>query len=280
VELLKRIVRKRLPEPRIRWLASTYEIGDGYRRIYHFHVRKTAGTSLDAAFWNLANLDLLDFEKKTYTCKNGLIIVRGHKKRIEDGHYFYASSHIPAHELRLPGRTFTLVMLRDPLARVLSHYRYLLWRLNDPDAEAREPFFDELEPELPWLGESFGDFLDRVPREHLLRQLYMFSDSYDVDEAVERIAACSAVGFTEAFAESLEEIARRLDLPLSVRSERRFQYPVHPTDTELARARVLLEPEIELLARVTELRGSGGGKRERSTSSWGAGTSRSPSRST
>jgi hypothetical protein len=252
--ILPGFVRRRLPEPRaIRRLASTYEIGGRYRRVYHFHIRKTAGTSLDAAFWNLAGLDFLEFGKKTRVCRNGLIIVRGDKRRIEAGHYFYASSHLPAHCITLPEKTFTVVILRDPLARILSHYRYLLWRRNDPRAAEHEPFFEELEPELPWLGQSFGDFLSRIPREHLLRQLYMFSDNYQVDEAVERIAGVSAVGFTETFAHSLASISTCLDLPLAVKHERRFSYSINPNDSELEGARSLLEPEFELLARIREL---------------------------
>ena len=251
---LFRMIRRRLPDPRSRWLASKYLIGDKYRRIYHYHIRKTAGTSLDAAFWNLADVKLLEFGKRSQICKNGMIIVRGMKNKIQDGHYFYASSHIPAHALKLPEYTFTITLLRNPLDRLLSYYRYLLWATNDPLAHNQEPFLSELQPETPCAKGSFADFLDQVDKDNLLSQLYMFSRSYDVCEAKDRILACSAVGFTENFDQSLRQISQRLNLPLKVQQERRFEYQISPSLAELRRARELLEPEFRLVREVREVR--------------------------
>ena len=51
--------------------------------------------------------------------------------------------------------------------------------------------------EGPWLGSSFSDFLDNIPREHLQNQIYMFSASFDLNEAFDNILSCSRVLFVK-----------------------------------------------------------------------------------
>jgi hypothetical protein len=229
---------------------SDYLIGGKFRRLYHYHIRKTAGTSLNAAFWQLAGVDFLKFGTRTKVVKNDLIIVRGEKKEIERGHYFYASSHIPAHELKLPEDTFTITILRDPMDRLLSYYQYLLWARHDPLADTQEPFFKELAPEIANLENGFVGFLENTPKEHLLRQLFMFSSNYDVSEATARILACSAVGFCESFVQFLNYISECLDLVLKVKEKRRFSYGFRLSATEFNEAREILEPEFRLVEQV------------------------------
>jgi hypothetical protein len=247
-----RRVRFRLDDIRVRRLTSEYRINGGYRRIYHYHIRKTAGTSLNAAFWGLVDLDLREIGTKQRVCRNGLVFVRHSRALIQRGDYFYANSHLPAHALKIPEDTFTIVILRDPLNRLLSHYRYLLWSRDDPHAQKEEPFLKSLEKEAAWLGNSFGDFLDRIPREHLLRQTFMFSKSYDLDEAAERIGSCSAVCFTEDFATDLGSLAEKLNLQLQEKHGRRFSYKVSPSPAEMDRAREMLDPEFILVERVRQ----------------------------
>jgi hypothetical protein len=76
----------------------------------------------------------------------------------------------------------------------------------------------------------------------------MFSDRLDVAEAVDRIAACSCVFFTEDFADGLERVGRRLDLPLASRRVRVTEHRSSLTVEQTERLRARLEPEFELLA--------------------------------
>jgi hypothetical protein len=223
-----------------------------YERVYHFHVRKTAGTSLNAAFWALGGLDLRAVAGEQAVEGNGLRFVRGNRRLIEAGDYFFANSHRPAHTLRLPPATYTITILRDPSARVVSYYRYLLWARANRGAKETEPFIEDVVAESSFLDRrlslrrrpvAFRDFLDRVPAERLLTQLQMFSERLDPDEAAERVLACSAVCFTETFPEDLERIARELQLDLSERSERRFGETVDlsPRERDLLRERLAAE---------------------------------------
>jgi len=250
IPTILRILRRRLPDLGARRLASQYLIAGTYRRIYHYHVRKTGGTSLNHAFWQKAGVDLQNFGDRTIAQGNGIVIVRGEKRRIERGHYFFASSHIPAYALKLPQDTFTITLLRNPLDRLLSYYRYLLWAAHDPQAAEEEPFLNELQPEICCVAGSFSQFLDNAPKRHLLSQLYMFSDNFDVVEAAECSSTVCAVGFTEAFDETIRGISRHLDLQLEVHHDRRFQYAFEVSAPDLKRAREMLDPEFEFLARV------------------------------
>ncbi len=178
----------------------------------------------------------------------GRIFVAHNKFLIDKGAYFFARSHSPAHELRLPPRTFTATILRDPVERVISHYNVLAeWVKNDVRHPSRAT-------EGPWLGASFSDFLTRIPREHLLRQLYTFSAGFSVDEAHAALAGLDAVLMNEDYTDGLAALGARLGLDLALFCEKTSTV-VAPIGTgDRARLREMLEPEYALIARV----GAGG----------------------
>jgi Sulfotransferase family len=238
-----------------------------YERVYHYHIRKTAGTSLNAAFWALAGLDLREISDRSEVEGNGLKLVRGNVELIEKGDYLFANSHQPAYRLRLPPATFTVTILRDPVSRVISYYRYLLWARSDSAAGEEEPFIGEVLAESAFLDGarsplarlrrrppgrevSFGEFLERVPPHRLLTQLHMFSERLDPAEAAERTMACSAVCFTETFAADLKRLALRLQLDLEEKRERSFGEEVELADDELALLHERLAPEQAMIDRV------------------------------
>jgi hypothetical protein len=232
-----------------------------YKRVYHFHVRKTAGTSLNSTFWALGGLDLRAMAHNQAIEGNGLKFVRGNQQLIEEGDYFFANSHQPAWELRLPPATYTITILRDPAARVISYYRYLLWARSNRTAKEAEPFIDDVVAESSFLDRrlslrrrevAFRDFLDRAPAERLLTQLQMFSERLDPSEAAENALACSATCFTETYGEDLRRVAAELRLDLSEKRERSFGEKVGLSDDERALLRERLAPEYAMIERVRE----------------------------
>jgi len=196
---------------------------------------------------------------------NGLRFVRGNPRLIEAGDYFYANSHQPAHQLRLPPGTYTITILRDPAARVVSYYRYLLWARRDSRAREREPFIDEVIAESSFLDRrlslrrrqaTFRDFLDRVPDRHLLAQLQMFSSRLDPAEAAANALACSATCFTETYSADLARVAAELRLDLAEMRERGFGERVELDEEERELLRERLAPEYAMIERVREGLGS------------------------
>jgi hypothetical protein len=107
-----------------------------------------------------------------------------------------------------------------------------------------------------WLGESFHEFLSNISKEHLLRQLYTFSETYDIQEAFENITKCSHFLFTEDFNRGVEELSLKLGIPLNAVHARKTSVKYSPTEGELEHLRFMLEPEIELYKRLKEYKSS------------------------
>ena len=236
-------------------------VNPNHKRVYHYHVRKTAGTSLNSAFWALGGLDLQAMSGRQAVEGNGLRFVRGEPGLIAEGDYFFANSHQPAYRLRLPPATYTITILRDPAARVISYYRYLLWARSDASAREAEPFIDDVIAESAFLDRrlslrrresTFRDFLARVPAFHLSAQLHMFSERLDPSEAAENALACSATCFTETYAADLKRVAAELRLDLRETRERSFGETVVLADDERELLRERLAPEYAMIDRVRE----------------------------
>lgn len=221
---------------------------NGYRRVYLVHIRKTGGTSLNQMFLSLSK----EKPERVYSdlaskpahrvLRNGLVFVGWDRTLIRRGNWFYAFSHTPLHELSLPERTFTFTCFRDPVKRVVSHYKMLVEHAQN---DSKHPMMAR---EGAWIGSSFDDFLERIPPEHLLRQLYMFSPNFDVDEAVSQVNSLSHYFFLKSFDKGVEELNRRTGLELSPIHTRSTVVSVEVSEEQLTRLRSKLDPEYRMLS--------------------------------
>ena len=224
----------------------------GFKRFYHYHCRKTAGTSISKIFMGLTGRDgghvFKDLGKQTDRpwIENDLIFVGWNKALIEQGDYFFGFSHFPIHQVKVPENTFRFTSLRDPAERLFSHYRMLLGFAKD---ETPHPCFAE---EGKWLGRTFDDFLDAVPMPHLMNQLYMFSESYDVQEAAENILNLDFCFFVESFCQSLAQFNAKTGLQLTHRHDRKSQFVQRLNERQMERLKRILSPEYEMLGLVHE----------------------------
>lgn len=223
------------------------EPSSDYKRIYFFHIRRVGGTSLNQTFFQLrsAHPALVSATIRRSSRKvinlSGLKHVGANQQELELGDYLYGFSHIPFQALRLPPETFTITLLRDPVERVLSHYRMILaYDLNG----IQRPW---LPLERKWLGNSFGDFIQLVPRERLYAQLFMFSRRFHVPEAAENVQSCSFAFATEHYAAGLKRLSDLLNMPLSMRHAHSTKVVAPISIAEIERLRQLMEPEYELL---------------------------------
>ncbi len=219
--------------------------------IYHYHIRKTAGTSINFAFLaHSGAADINDFYQQLAQKNNQRLIandrvfVGWNRRLIEGGKYFYAFSHAPVHELNIPKNTFTFTCLRDPARRVISHYNMLCYyqKNNIPHPCMRV--------EGAWLGDSLDDFLENIPKNHLMNQLYMFSKNYNLEEAEERVRACSYYFFTENIEQGIADLSAKLGLELELSHQKKYDFSAPVSESQLTHLKEKLAPEYRLMKRL------------------------------
>jgi len=239
---------------RCRQLARLYLVGDHFQRIYHYHIRKTGGTSINHMLLGTAGRPGYELYN-TLSGSPNLRIVAGDKvfvgwnrRLIEQGYYHYAFSHIPAHQIKIPARTFTITCIRNPFQRLMSHYNMLM------DYKTRDRRRTDLQVETNWLGNGFADFIGKIPPQHLMRQLYMFSARYDVSEAFDRIVNCSQVLFTDSLVKDTYEMSQKLKLDLEPPHTRRSSMRPQISPAERDLAHIALAPELQLYTRLKKHR--------------------------
>ena len=223
---------------------------NGYRRIYQFHIRKTGGTSIVKMFHALGGEPTGEvYERLIETnprkvSSGGFVFSGWQLPLIEQGDYFHAFSHLPQHRIKLPKRTWTFTCFRDPVDRVISHYRMLL---DMKETGSLHPCFAT---EGQWLADSFEEFLDRIPREHLLNQLYMFSESLSIDEAIRHIRKLNHWMFLDRFQEGITRLNELTGLDLKTDHQRKSSNRYEPSSRDKEKLRKLVEPEYEMLSRL------------------------------
>ena len=178
---------------------------------------------------------------------NDKIYTGWNKDLIEQGHYYYAFSHIPTHMLQLPSKTFTITCFRDPIKRFISNYNekmsYKINNIKHPSIKTRSN----------WFGNSFFEYMLNVPREFLLGQLYMFSKTYEINEAFDRIQNCSHYFFTEQFSAGLKQLSSKIGISLeAIHARKSSNNGFEISDKEKYILRDLLNPEYILLDKLKQ----------------------------
>lgn len=217
-----------------------------FKRIYHFHIRKSAGTSVNVAFWRLAGKELKDVGRSSLIVTDRHVFVRHNRELIARGEYFFANSHASFWQLKLPEGTYTFTILRDPVARLYSLYRYYHFNVHHKDAPILDPMNASVRKYESWLGNSFMDFLELLPRQHLENQLYMFSETFDIDEAVFNVQKLNKFYFQEDLDVLATELSQICGQKLVLTKERTFPYTVGEISLqEQASATKKLRAELE-----------------------------------
>jgi len=236
------IVKGVLEEKKYQEISSKYNF-HGYKRIYLIHIRKSGGTSLNNMFLSLSGQDpellynQLAIIPDHRLQSNGLSYVGWNVRYINKGNYFYAFSHTPLHKLDLAEQTFAFTCFRDPVKRVVSHYNMLM------DLYVNKIYHPCMTVEGKWLGLDFEDFLQRIPQEHLLNQLYMFSKQFDVEEALLNVKKLSHYFFDDTFSEGINKLNRKTGLALEPIHIRKANYNASIKEESLAKLRNMLGKE-------------------------------------
>jgi Sulfotransferase family len=247
-----------LLKQKARMVINRHPLPGNYKRIYHFHIRKSAGTSINAAMWGLAGKNLQDVGRSSLIVAANYVFVRHNRVLIERGNYTFANSHAPFWELSLPVDTYSFTVFRDPVARLYSLYRYYHFNVYHPDAALLDPMNESVKKYEGWLGNSFTDFLDRLPAKHLQNQLYMFSESFNIEEAFRNIKKLNGFFFQDELNLVTHELGDICGRTISLSKSRIFPYTVGEiNEKERDLASVKLQQEIELYRRLKSSRQEG-----------------------
>lgn len=227
-------------------------------RVYFHHIRKTGGTSLARSLLEIGGEEAVAVERRLarspmhFTVTGGVAVATGWAGIIERGRYWFAFSHIPAHELRIPEATFTVTILRDPLERLMSYYRYLV------AGDGKDVGFRVSHRERATAAGGFRAFIDAAPKEEVLRQAYTFSKGLCPEEAALQAMKCSCVLYNESFNDGVCRLGRSLGVAIRSRRDRVTRQDadeIRGEDLEYAVA--VLKPEYEMLKLLAGFPGTG-----------------------
>ncbi len=254
---LKRFLRKRKRRAAERIFNNSNLDFNGFKRVYHFHIRKSAGTSVNSAFWALGGLTLKKLKREPLAIGKNFIFVRNNRELIEEGNYHYANSHFPFWALNIPLDTFTFTILRDPYERLVSLYKYYKWvEITDGKTGYKlDTSFYVLKAQKKLLNKSFGEFIDVLSNKYLFGNLYMFSENLAVEEALENLNKVDRVYFQDKLGRSFEDMKEtlglnKIEMPKPQRKFDNSNYDISSDEKEKAIS--ILKKEIDFYNRARE----------------------------
>ncbi|MDF1823589.1 MAG: sulfotransferase family 2 domain-containing protein [Verrucomicrobiales bacterium] len=212
-------------------------------KIYHIHVQKTGGSTVNHQFAYLAferniiskyetgelKVSGLDFSspnwresteaRKVVLLANRLPgrVFEGNKFRfvsgpgvrdsVPSGNFDFAFSHIPFYELKLPPNAFSFSVFRNPVERLCSRYRMLV-ELN------RTGLLNHYggNKNRGVLESGFEAWVSTTSRDELNHHLHMFSRHGEVEEAIDLASKVDEILWTETLDSELPALFDKLDI--------------------------------------------------------------------
>jgi len=187
----------------------------GYSRVYHHHLMKTGGTSLNHMFLNLSNggddalYERLMNETDLRLIYNDWVYTAWNQIVISSGLYHYAWSHRPIYRILLPPNTFVITCIRHPYFRIYSRYKQLVEEYNQ-----NQPLKYQYR-ETKDFSSDFEEYLTDIPQSELCHQLYMFSKRLDVNEGFERLKNVNYVLTIDTFDADVQHLNTLLNTDLA-----------------------------------------------------------------
>jgi hypothetical protein len=188
--------------------------------------------------------EINNYSKRFRVFHNKYIVQGSNISLLEQGNYHYGCTHFPSWKIQEPRDSFTMTIFRDPIERIVSHYNYITGKIERGENE------DWLVKERPLLGNSFTQFIDNLPPEKLLNQLYNFSENYNLIEAVDRIKSLDLILTLENLSEGIHDINNMLGLNLRIMKKNMSETFYRASSKEIRYLKDKVEKEIDLFNRL------------------------------
>ena len=232
-----------------------------FKRVYHHHLMKTGGTSINKMFLSLtkSNEDLytklmrsndkrIIEDKFVFSAWNHIIIA--------SGLFHYAWSHRPFENVLIPSNTFIISSFRNPYDRIYSRYKHLVNDLKNGLMPKNN--MDEYKR----LGNNFDDYLENIPEQELCHQLYMFSKQLNVREAMKNLKKVNYIIDLNTFEHDILQLNKILNIDLvSVHArENRIAQPISfNLEDAFSNVPKIFQKEIEFYTSVLDYKNSKSG---------------------
>lgn len=218
------------------------------KNILFYHIRKTGGTSINYSFFSLVSHNpnevynqIRKSDSKSLQL-DGIVFQGPNLSKLNEGGFTYGYSHFPYEDIVLKDdKLFEFTVFRDPLERIISHYKMLLRYKNI----GVQKWW--LANELDWLGNSFFDFFENLPKERKFNQLYTFNKQYNIKSALENVNRLDYYFFFENYNEGLEKLSYLLELNLNERNDKKSKSIFSLTPLEKIEYRKKLNIEYQFL---------------------------------
>ena len=207
------------------WALVRKQNFNGFQKIYHIHIQKTGGTSINLALLEQFSGGLLS-GKESYSHLMKKTSIRPAKIRstafskalLNLGFYNFGFSHTPFYKLKFPKRTYTFTVLRDPYQRIYSRFKHLKKDVKTNNINS----YAEKKGEYNNLS-SFEEYLDSLNSEDIIMQLSMFSKNKSVLEGIENLKKVSFVSNNENLVNLAYEIESTLGINIKISHSRRTE---------------------------------------------------------
>lgn len=188
---------------------------------YLYHTEKSGGRSIIHSFLHSVMDEGLVFDDKENL--SDLYRELCGKRRDFGNKYFHAwqgvikkckhnslfgFSHLPYNEVVTPKGTFKIAIIREPLERLLSHYRMLV-------RFGKENKGYETKSDTPaYIKNGFNSFIEVFPERFMQHQLWFWSNTFNIKEAISNIKKCNVIISTERMSEGIDKINKISGLEL------------------------------------------------------------------
>ena len=239
----------------IRILRGNHHFVRPIKRVYHHHLMKTGGTSLNKMFIELSGTDVtIGYNELMRTrdlriIKNKFVYTAWNQLAILSGNWHYSWSHRPIYKMKLPKNTFIITSIRHPYERVFSRYKHLLKNKSANLSTTHSA------TEYKWLGNGFDDYLKNIPDSELCHQLAMYSKNLNVKDALKQLERIDFVIDLSSFSEDIEKLNDKLNIKLkSIHTRKNSIINIDDLDRIFEPIKHRIAPELLFYNKILELK--------------------------